>query len=106
MTSPTPETLAEVERMLPCHSTDAHVRIPGMTWAQHGISCPAQHRPAVAQALQSLKDRNAELEAKVILLIPYRDELLKIAEDVGEPDDPFAAWETIHALAQQEAEKS
>ncbi|WP_368517455.1 hypothetical protein [Rhizobium sp.] len=28
----------------------------------------------------------------------YRDELLKIAADVGEPDDPFAAWEAIAAL--------
>lgn len=28
-------------------------------------------------------------------LVPYKDELLKIAESVGEADDPFAAWESI-----------
>jgi hypothetical protein len=34
----------------------------------------------------------------VTALLPYRDELMKIAEDVGEPNDPFAAWEVIDAL--------
>jgi hypothetical protein len=29
---------------------------------------------------------------------PYEDELRKIADDLGEPDDPFAAWESIEAL--------
>jgi hypothetical protein len=29
-------------------------------------------------------------------LLPYKAELLKIAEQVGEPDDPFAAWESIN----------
>lgn len=28
-------------------------------------------------------------------LLPYRDELLKIAADMGEPNDPFAAWERL-----------
>ena len=28
----------------------------------------------------------------------YRNELLKIAADLGEPDDPFAAWEALAAL--------
>ena len=32
-------------------------------------------------------------------LQPYKDELLKIAESVGERDDPFAAWEAIEALS-------
>jgi hypothetical protein len=29
---------------------------------------------------------------------PYRDELMKIAADLGEPNDPFAAWERVVAL--------
>ena len=32
-------------------------------------------------------------------LLPYKTELLKIAEQVGESDDPFAAWESISSLA-------
>lgn len=44
-----------------------------------------------ADARRLLQDVNA--------LIPYRDELLKIAEQVGEPGDPFAAWESIAALS-------
>lgn len=31
-------------------------------------------------------------------LKPFEDELRKIAADLGEPDDPFAAWETVEAL--------
>jgi NTP pyrophosphatase (non-canonical NTP hydrolase) len=31
-------------------------------------------------------------------LQPFKDELLKIAEDVGEASDPFAAWESIEAM--------
>jgi hypothetical protein len=38
------------------------------------------------------------LLADVEKLIPYRDELLKLASDLGEPDDPFAAWEAVQAL--------
>lgn len=29
-------------------------------------------------------------------LLPYKEELLRIASFVGEPDDPFAAWEGLH----------
>lgn len=36
-----------------------------------------------------------------IPLEAYRDELLKIAADLGEPDDPFAAWESIELLKTQ-----
>jgi len=45
-------------------------------------------------AWSAQSSRIAELE-------PYRDELLKIAEDVGEASDPFSAWEAIHALQSQ-----
>lgn len=31
----------------------------------------------------------------------YRDELLKIAADLGEPDDPFAAWESVGAMKEE-----
>lgn len=41
----------------------------------------------------SLRAENERLRADA-----YKDELLKIAADVGEPDDPFAAWEAIAAL--------
>lgn len=36
-------------------------------------------------------------EAAWKLQQPYRDELMKIATDLGEPNDPFAAWERLHA---------
>lgn len=43
-------------------------------------------------------------------LVPYHDELLKIAKDVGESDDPFAAWETVNlqssCIAALEAENA
>lgn len=60
MTSPAPETLAEVERMLPCKHAD-NCGHHGDTGLCHWGNCPARYRPAVAQAVQSLKDSNAEL---------------------------------------------
>jgi hypothetical protein len=32
-------------------------------------------------------------------LKPYEVELRRIAEDLGEPDDPFAAWEKLRPLS-------
>lgn len=46
-----------------------------------------------------------ERDEEVIQLSAYRDELLKIAEQVGEEADPFAAWETI-ALWKQDLPNS
>ncbi|MBB3591696.1 hypothetical protein FHX08_002040 [Rhizobium sp. BK529] len=43
-------------------------------------------------------DRFRYGDSSDIPLEAYRDELLKIAEDVGEGTDPFAAWEAIQAL--------
>jgi hypothetical protein len=37
-------------------------------------------------------------------LLGYKDELLKIAEAVGEKGDPFAAWEAIDFLLRKEPE--
>lgn len=37
-------------------------------------------------------------EARTAELEGYRDELFKIAADVGEAADPFAAWEAIAAM--------
>lgn len=42
-------------------------------------------------------DRLAEAEAEIDVLRPFRDELLKIADRLGESDDPFAAWEALEA---------
>ncbi|BCH58687.1 hypothetical protein RvVAR0630_13110 [Agrobacterium vitis] len=63
---------------------------------------------ALTIALDDIEDRDAEIERlngmvlhfsrKYASLIGYRDELLKIAAEVGEPGDPFAAWESIAAL--------
>lgn len=44
----------------------------------------------------------ASLVAEVERLRPYEVELKRIAEDVGEPDDPFAAWESIHHMSNSE----
>ncbi|MGV1803761.1 hypothetical protein ACQZ6A_18000 [Agrobacterium vitis] len=59
-------------------------------------------------ALDDIERREAEIERlngmvlhfsrKYASLAGYRDELLKIAAEVGEPGDPFAAWESIAAL--------
>ena len=52
-----------------------------------------QDRIDALTELKSLRAENERLGADA-----YKDELLKIAADVGEPDDPFAAWEAIAAL--------
>ncbi|MCF1472651.1 MULTISPECIES: hypothetical protein [Rhizobium/Agrobacterium group] len=59
-------------------------------------------------ALDDIERREAEIERlngmvlhfsrKCVSLAGYRDELLKIAAEVGEPGDPFAAWESVAAL--------
>lgn len=67
MTAPTPETLVEIERMLPCKYADncGHHDDTGLC---HWDNCHPELRPAVAQAVQSLKDRNAELERELAKL--------------------------------------
>jgi hypothetical protein len=45
----------------------------------------------------------SSLIAEVKRLQPFEEELQKIADDVGEPNDPFAAWESIEALRAQAA---
>ncbi|MCM2441316.1 hypothetical protein HGO34_16460 [Agrobacterium vitis] len=59
-------------------------------------------------ALDDIERRDAEIERlngmvlhfsqKYANLAGYRDELFKIAAEVGEPGDPFAAWESVAAL--------
>jgi len=44
--------------------------------------------------LAEMRSIITELQA----LRPYKEELEKIAADLGEPDDPFAAWEALVAL--------
>lgn len=52
-------------------------------------------------------NENAELRDRIERLEPYKDELEKIAEDLGEAEDPFAAWEAVEALkAELAAEKA
>lgn len=57
---------------------------------------------SAAPPIQPVIETAGELErltAEVARLQPYHDELLKIAETLGEPDDPFAAWESIEAMS-------
>jgi hypothetical protein len=56
-----------------------------------GFAYLKQHAP---ERLTDEGGARAEAER----LVPYRDELLKIAEDVGEGEDPFSAWEAVAAL--------
>lgn len=63
MTAPTPETLAEVERMLPCNY-EGEWRT-SRTAKCNSSRCPCNLRPTVAQALQVYKDRVRELEAEI-----------------------------------------
>lgn len=44
---------------------------------------------------------NSKIKNEALLLENYKDELMKIAADLGEPDDPFAAWESIGAMAEE-----
>lgn len=37
-------------------------------------------------------------------LLPYKEELLKLAEQVGDPSDPFAVWESVDALSRRSAD--
>ncbi len=54
-----------------------------------------------------IKDFSAEidrLQRENAELRPYKDELLRLADAVGEKDDPFAAWEHLEpALTRAEA---
>lgn len=50
--------------------------------------------------LLAKKDASEGIE----MLVAEHDELHRIAEDVGEADDPFAAWESISALQAKAAE--
>lgn len=59
----------------------------------HVARCDPDTIRSLLMEVQSLRAENERLRADA-----YKDELLKIAADVGEPDDPFAAWEAIAAL--------
>lgn len=62
--------------------------------AHCGIKFKDGRPVALSPAATPVSEAGGEVEQ----LKAYRDELLKIAADVGEPDDPFAAWEAIAAL--------
>jgi len=42
--------------------------------------------------------RLSQASSVIAGLTPYKEELEKIADDLREPDDPFAVWESIVAL--------
>ncbi len=56
------------------------------------------------ELLQAASDALLAQAAELAEARPYREELLKIAADVGEPHDPFAAWEVVQALTRQRDE--
>src|SRR5690606_8454206 len=60
-------------------------------------NCPTDHDEIMRSRID-WQDRAEAAEAEVSRLKPYEDELRKIAADVGESDDPFAAWESIEAI--------
>ena len=61
----------------------------------------------VAQEIMGARSALRAMPALLSELAPYKDELLKIAETVGEGDDPFAAWEAIEVIsAALEAERA
>jgi hypothetical protein len=46
----------------------------------------------------TLSAANRALSAALRERDSYRDELLKLASELGEGDDPFAAWESLASL--------
>jgi hypothetical protein len=42
---------------------------------------------------------NIKLDEELNDLRPFKEELLKIAEKFGDPDDPFAVWEVLEKKA-------
>ena len=53
----------------------------------------------IAQEVVGARSALRAMSTQLSELSPYKDELLKIAEAVGEGSDPFAAWEAIEALS-------
>jgi R67 dihydrofolate reductase len=78
--------------LVPIEATEAMVKagekwsgLPSQTWTDMLDAAPIS---------ESEGTDGIPLEA-------YRDELLKIAADLGEPDDPFAAWESVGAMKEE-----
>lgn len=102
------------------YSTADGVRLfPVFAPAQHQTKTMADRVAAAQKAIgnRSLYVDEQEIEAIIkasdedspqdlvggscIPLEAYRDELLKVAADLGEPDDPFAAWESVGAMKEE-----
>lgn len=64
---------------------DASMRIDG-------TDCP------LGEQCREASSEIERLRAEVERLKPFEEELRKLATDLGEPDDPFAAWEAASAL--------
>jgi hypothetical protein len=115
-------TIEQLEKLLaeatpaPWRMVRAKHGLAVAAWAEEGLevvhtSWHASHRkdyPLEAESFANIElivaavNSLPSLIAQIKELQAYKDELLKIAADVGEEDDPFAAWEAIQALGAPE----
>lgn len=59
--TPSPDAMAEAERLLPCENSDCANHRRGPEFSHSYPQCPASHKHAVASALQRLMDENKGL---------------------------------------------